>query len=132
MILNTSTAPSLADMFLKKKKDLVEKYENQKDYSRHEEKELKPIRTKEEILKQRKAMMEYRRPAVQRAKSEIDFCEIRSNKKSPSPLGRNFGMIQNPYQDNNNLKASKEPNQDLLNRLAFGERAKVALKKNNN
>jgi len=111
-------------MFLKKKKDLVEKFENHKDHPKHEEKESRPLRTKEELLKQRKAMMEYRKPTAQRAKSEVDFGDIRSMNKSPGPGRGNFeSMISNPYPDAH--KVSKEPNPGLLNRLAFGERAKV-------
>lgn len=117
------SAPSLADMFLKKKRDLIEKYEHQKE-SKPIEKEIKPTRTKEELLKHRKAMMEYRKPALNRAKSEIDFGEIRGVNKSPSHSGRNLASVVS-NQPSEDYKATKEPNPELLNRLAFGERAKV-------
>jgi len=113
---------TLAEMFLKNKRDLAEKLDHQKDHSKPLDKENKPARTKEEILKQRKAMMEYKGPA--RAKSQMEERnEPRKEDLSPAPMGRGFGSSQNPFVDPS--KAVKEPNPELLNRLAFGTRAKV-------
>jgi len=109
-------------MFLKNKRDLAEKLDHQKDYTKPVEKAHKPVRTKEEILKQRKAMMEYKGPAAARAKSQMEERnDLRKEDLSPAPVGRTFG--NNPFLDPS--KQTKEPNPELLNRLAFGTRAKV-------
>ncbi len=122
---STKKPTTLAEMFLKNKRDLAEKLDHQqKDHVKPLDKENKPARTKEEILKQRKAMMEYKGPA--RAKSQMEGRnEPQREDLSPAPMGRGFGSSQNPFVDP--AKAVKEPNPDLLNRLAFGTRAKVII-----
>ncbi len=106
---------------MKKKKVLVEKFEQQKDTIKHEEKEPPHIRTKEEILKQRKAMMEYKKPQTHQMNHPQSELEVGYNLNKGA--GGQFGSVfsNNPKNDGK----GKEPNSDLLQRLAFGERAKV-------
>lgn len=110
-----------------KKKKMAEKYEHKKEASRFEEKEQKPTRTKEEILQQRKAMMEYKGPAMNRARSELDLNRFENAhdrpSKSPAPVDRHSINPFNPFMKNANAK--KEPNPELLERLAHGTKAKV-------
>ena len=124
IIVGDGEGPSLAERFMMKKKKLAEKYDNKKEASRFEEKEQKPPRTKEEILQQRKAMMEYKGPAMNRARSELDLnrFEIVHDRpdKSPAPVDRHS---INPFVKNTQVK--KEPNPELLERLAHGTKVKV-------
>lgn len=90
---------------------MIEKYENQKEQQeKTEPKEIvKHTRTKEEILKQRKAMMEYRGPVSNRAKQT-------QNNDEKGGLVNTFGKDR---------KSSKDPKPELLDRLALGKNAKV-------
>ena len=106
--------PNLAELFKRNKKKMMEKYEHQRDQEPHKEavKESKPTRTKEEILKLRKEMMSYKGPKNPKAATQ----EVEDKGKS---------QFNNPFATNK--KSGKEPNPDLLDRLALGKKAKVVM-----
>jgi len=108
--------PSLAELFQKNRKKMMEKYEqHQKEHpEKPEVKEPKPVRTKEEILKQRKAMMEYKAPLTAKAQQQSQ-AEREAQKE---------GGINDPFKKSRKSK-SKEPKPELLDRLAFGKKATV-------
>lgn len=89
---------------------MIERYEQQREKQKYEEKEAKPARTKEEILRQRKEMM---KPNLIKSRQE--------ESEDPSPKHRE--EIQNPFSKN-----KKEPNPELLERLALGKKTKVRMK----
>jgi len=110
------TGQSLAELFQKNRKKMIEKYENQKDQrEKAEVKEVVKPRTKEEILKQRKAMMEYQAPLTQKARQQ----NAQANNDAQNSLS-------NPFKER---KSSKDPKPELLDRLALGQKAKVSFKK---
>ena len=108
--------PSLAELFQKNRKKMVEKYEqHQKEHpEKPEVKEAKPVRTKEEILKQRKAMMEYKAPL-----------SVKAKEKNTQEREEEGGM-NDPFKKGRKSK-SKEPKPELLDRLAFGKKATVLI-----
>ena len=104
---------SLADIFKRNKKQMAEKYEHQeKQEEKAEQKEQKPTRTKEDILKQRKAMMEYKGPVDQKGRAQT---VQEGSKGSQGEIGNPFGKSDQ----------KNGPNSDLLDRLAFGKKTKV-------
>lgn len=114
---------SLADLFQRKKKKMMEKYEQQKEQEKAEPKEARTAKTKEELLHQRKAMMEYKGPHTYKSgASSMQSKHNDSKAKKPEDPNR----IQNPFADPK--KPGKEPNQELLDRLAFGKKAAVSQK----
>lgn len=110
---------NLAELFQRKKKKMMEKYEHQREqeHQREEVKEPKPTRTKEEILKQRKAMMQYKGPQNPKAATQ----------GAPSNNNDERGRRQfvNPF--TSEKVSGKEPNPELLDRLAFGKKATVVI-----
>jgi len=105
---------SLAELFQKNRKKMIEKYENQKEQKEKTEvkEATKPTRTKEEMLKQRKAMMEYKAPLSQKARQQ----NIQGNNDNQNGITNHFGKER---------KSSKEPKPELLDRLALGKKVKV-------
>ena len=86
---------------------MIERYEQQREKQKHEEKESKGTRTKEEILRLRKEMMKPNLIKPRQEESEVS-----------SP--RTKDEINNPF-----AKGKKEPNPELLSRLAAGKKTKV-------
>lgn len=114
---------TLAERFLQKKRNLVEKYEEEHSHRKETEVEKahKPERTKEEILKQRKEMMKYKGPKL-RHSIEGNEGEISARQHKGQGMGNN--LILAPWE--NNTSGKKEPSSELLERLAFGVKAKVS------
>jgi len=89
---------------------MIERYEQQREKQKHEEKESKGTRTKEEILRLRKEMM---KPNLIKPKQE----ESEGNN-----LKTTKDEITNPF-----TKGKKEPNPELLSRLAAGKKVQVII-----
>ena len=117
---------SLAEVFAEKKRDLVDKYENQK--VKEEIQHPRLPRTKEDILKQRKEMMEYKGFVSDKPRSDADLDRSR---KELMNQGDTSSIIQRHDQNllSNSvlggMKRQKEPDSELLERLATGARTKV-------
>ena len=117
---------SLAEVFAEKKSNLVHKYENQK--VKEEIQHPKLPRTKEEILKQRKEMMEYKGTS-DKPRSDID---LDGSKREFINRGDISSIIiqRNDQRSLSNsvlggIKVQREPDSGLLERLATGARTKV-------
>ena len=106
---NPSQEKSLAEVFRLNKQKMIERYEHQKEKIKHEEKAQKGTRTKEEILKLRKEMM----------KAQIHKPEPKKQEELDESEEANAAeQIR---------KGGKEPNPELLSRLASGKKTKVFL-----
>lgn len=112
---------TLAERFLQKKRNLVEKYEEEHSHRKEVEAEKahKPERTKEDILKQRKEMMKYKGPKLRHS---IEGNEDNAHQNKGQVHNNN--LILTPWE--NNTGGKKEPSAELLERLAFGVKAKVS------
>ena len=108
-----STAP-LSELFKNRKGKLLKKLEEQKNESKKEDKPEKcTIRTKEEILKQRKEMMK-----------KPDFIQSkRPNNVSNEPTTDKQFFVETI--EMKNFKKTKEPPVQVLERLALGIKPKV-------
>jgi hypothetical protein len=129
---------SLAEMFKRNRKQFVEKYDQQQkqtgsgvgggDRDREEQqqpKETKGKRTKEEILKQRKEMMEYRGPITKkRNESHDDNQDSESTAKRTDKSTDDFGF-KTGKSKNSNASSQQDPNAELMSRLALGQKTKV-------
>ena len=104
---------SLAKAFAARKREIVNRHQDKKESAKTEVQNAKAPRTKEEILKQRKVFMEYKRPK----KNGQDYEEGQIVPKS----------IQNQLMNSNINQTGlrKEPDSILLERLATGTRTKV-------
>jgi len=111
---------TLAELFKRNKKNFVEKYEQQKETisKPEEEKDSRGKRTKEEILRQRKEMMEYRKPITKKKQDSYDG----EGSLQETEEGRRTEKTSSI--DGKSSKGSKDPNADLLERLAHGKKQK--------
>jgi hypothetical protein len=112
---------------------LAEKIEHQRDKSRVDEKDDRP-KSKQELFQLRKEMMKSKHT---RSKSEFggriletqntqttqNTIHNMNSDRSKSPMGTRSGF--NPFDVDK--KNKKEPNPELLERLAFGKKSKVPL-----
>ena len=118
-----SSGPSLAEIFARKRRDLVEKLEHQREKSRVEEKD-RP-KTKEELAQIRKEMMKAKHT---KSKSELGVKVLEPHNphtdrsKSPFTKGVAFNFFEGEK------KPKKEPNPEVLERLAMGIKPKVYLR----
>jgi hypothetical protein len=112
---------SLADMFRKKKGKLMEKYEQQKERQKSVDVEAKATRSKEDILRLRKEMMKpnlIKKQKTEESNATEDQNQNTSNRDA-TPSQRDG------YVSFNKKTGGKEPNPELLSRLAKGEKTKV-------
>ena len=104
-------------MFKRNKKNFIEKYEQQKPQSKSDtdrDRDDRPKRTKEEILKQRKEMMKYERPT-----SKVRFAEEKNEETETSK--------RMTTSENSIHKGNKEASSEMLDRLALGIKPKVRI-----
>jgi len=117
---DTENKLSLADLFKLKKKSLATKYS--RDSKKSTVHEIK-TRTKEEILSQRREMMQSKIKPLESPKKGSHTEENLLNFNKNSLTVMSSATINNATSNNQNKK--KEPSLELLERLARGEKPKI-------
>lgn len=98
-----------------------------------QKREKTPAKSKEELIKIRKEMMEYKGPNRKKSSAigslnnmpDLDNNPHEQNTRSHTPS--NIGNVSFEISDVKNKAKSKEPNPELLARLAYGKKTKVSI-----
>ena len=117
----------MAEAFKKNKKELVQRLDQEKTHHTRSVKESSskcPRRTKDEMLRLRREMMEYKGFKARDTRKDTDHQQDGSKKKLSSGQ-HNFALSDASLRDN--VSKGRDPKPELLDRLALGRKSKVKL-----